>query len=153
MHAEPTLSTPPEPTLSTAIPTNEPENSSPAGDSLATLKDFRRNPLADLFHRDSLSEVFAHARNVLTCAMLMAAGMFAVRHHERVQLPGMWTVHAAGYIVVAVGVLLLLLNLWDGLRRLSRRRHSLVLRAIAIYVYIALSLRLTQVLLYFRTQP
>jgi len=150
MHAEPPLSTPADP--APTLPADDTDRSSPAG-GLASLQHFRRDLLADLFHRDGLSEVFTHARNVLTCAMLMAAGMFAVRHHERVQLPGMWTVHAAGYIVAAVGVLLLLLNLWDGLRRLSKRRHSLVLRAIAIYVYIALSLRLTQVLLYFRTQP
>ena len=151
MHAEITPSTTAEPAPVAPTPGHDAEVALPDG-GLASLQHFRRDLLADLFHRDGLAEVFSHARNVLTCAMLMAAGMFAVRHHERVHLPGMWTVHAAGYIVVAVGVLLLLLNLWDGLRRLSKRRHSLVLRAIAIYVYIALSLRLTQVLLYFRTQ-
>ena len=113
----------------------------------------RAEPFADLFDREGLSEVFVHARNVITCSMIMAAGFYAVRHQERVSLPGMWTVHAAGYIVAAVGALLLLLNLVDGLRKLSQRRHTGLLRGLAIFVYVAFSLRLTQVFLYFRVGP
>jgi hypothetical protein len=154
MHAEGPIPTSMEQASVHPMPVVDPgAMSSGAGGGLEALRLFRRELLADLFHNEGLAQVFAHARNVLTCAMLMAAGMFAVRHHQRIQLPGMWTVHLAGYLVAAVGVILLLMNLYDGLRRLSRRRHSVALRAIAICVYIGLSLRLTQVLLYFRTQP
>jgi hypothetical protein len=49
-----------------------------------------------------------------------------------------------------MGVVLLLLNLFDGLRRLARRRHHVALRIATIVVYLALSVRLMQVIVYFR---
>jgi hypothetical protein len=121
--------------------------------SPGSLRRLHGEVVADLFDKDGLSEVFAHARNVITCTMIMAAGLYAVRHQDRVWLPGMWTVHAAGYAVAVIGALLLFFNLADGLRKLSRRRHSALLRALAILVYVMFSLRLTQVFLYFRAGP
>jgi hypothetical protein len=111
-----------------------------------------RNSLADeLFEHDGLSTVFQHARNVLSGTVIVAAGLYAAHHVGGSQMPGMWTVHLAGYAVAAVGVVLLLLNLADGLRRLSRRRHHLALRVAVIVAYLALSVRLTQVIVYFRS--
>ena len=41
-------------------------------------------------------------------------------------------------------------GLLDGLRKLARRRHRTALRVAAILLYIAISIRLTQVIIYFR---
>lgn len=117
---------------------------------LQRLQALRRTLSQELFDNEGLATVFTHARNVLTSAMLIAAGLYAVRHPRAAVLPALWTVHVAGYIVSAAGLLLLLLNLVDGLRRLSGRHYGPVLRVLAIVAYIALSLRLTQVLIYFR---
>jgi hypothetical protein len=103
----------------------------------------------ELFDNDGLSTVFQHARNVLTGAAVVAAGMYAVNHMEK-HIAGMWKVHLAGYAVAVMGALLLALNLFDGLRRLARRRHRLLLRFLVIWAYVALSLRLVQVVIYFR---
>jgi hypothetical protein len=114
-----------------------------------TMKDAWRELVTELFENEGLSTVFQHARNVLTGAAVVGAGFYAVHlHADRVQ--GMWNVHAAGYFVATMGVVLLVLNLLDGLRRLAKRKHHVALRVFAIFVYVALSLRLTQVIVYFR---
>jgi hypothetical protein len=116
-------------------------------------RETQRSAAVELFDTDGLNTVFQHARNVLSGTMIIAAGMYAAHHLGASPLPGMWTLHLAGYVVTALGVVLLLLNLCDGLRRLSRRRHHLALRVATIVVYVALSVRLTQVIVYFRAGP
>ena len=106
--------------------------------------------VALLFDHDAFDAVFTHARNVLTGAAVVAAGLYAVHHVGDGNLHGMWNVHIAGYVVAAVGALLLLLNLIDGLRKLAQRRHHLLLRAATIVLYCVISMRLTQVIIYFR---
>jgi hypothetical protein len=105
----------------------------------------------ELFDEDGLTTVFTHARNVVTGAAVIAAGLFAAHHLQTTAMKGMWTVHFAGYAVAALGGVLLALNLMDGLRRLARRKHHLLLRIAAILVYVGLSVRLTQVVIYFRS--
>ena len=116
----------------------------------ARLGQLRRNLATDLFDNEGLNTLFAHARNVLTATLIIAAGVFATHHHDEVPLPGMQAVHVAGYGVAVFGGMLLLLNLFDGLHRLARRRHRLALRVAAILLYLVVSARLTQVIVYFR---
>lgn len=117
---------------------------------LTRLAALRRELADELFENEGLGTVFAHARNVLTATLIIAAGLYAITHAGKTWLPGMFAVHVAGYAVAGMGGVLLLLNLADGLRRLSQRRHHLALRLLAIAVYLLLSLRLTQVIVYFR---
>ena len=106
---------------------------------------------AELFDNEGLATVFQHARNVLTGAAVVGAGMYAVNHMETPRrLAGLWNMQYAGYAVAIMGALLLALNLLDGLRRLAQRPHHVMLRVLAILVYVALSLRLIQVIIYFR---
>lgn len=58
--------------------------------------------------------------------------------------------HFAGFVVAAVGVLLLLLNLFDGLRSLATRKRHRALRWATVLVYLGLSVRLVQVFMLFR---
>jgi hypothetical protein len=103
-----------------------------------------------VFDKEGLDAIFLHARNVLTGAAVVAAGLYAVHHVGDGNLRGMWKVHIAGYAVAFVGAGLLLLNLFDGLRKLARARHHVLLRVATIVVYVAISMRLTQVIIYFR---
>ena len=116
-------------------------------------RETQRNVAHELFDEDGLNIVFQHARNVLSGTVIVAAGMYAAHHLGASVLPGMWTLHVAGYVVTGLGIVLLLLNLCDGLRRLARRRHHLALRIATIVIYLALSVRLTQVIVYFRATP
>jgi len=82
--------------------------------------------------------------------VIIAAGMFASHHPSQERTLATWTVHVAGHAVTTVGVLLLLLNLCDGLRHLARRRHPMVLRVAMVLAYCGLSVRLVQVFVLFR---
>ena len=115
------------------------------------IKQTWQDLVTELFEQQGIDSVFAHARNVLTGAAIIAAGVYAFTHLGTSQVPLTWTVHFAGYAVATVGVILLALNLVDGLRRLARRKHHLLLRVFAIFVYIGLTVRLTQVVVYFRS--
>jgi hypothetical protein len=116
----------------------------------SSVKQAWQETVDELFDDGGLAVIFLHARNVVTGAAVLAAGVYAVGHLGANRQPGMWTVHLAGYVVALLGAVLLALNLIDGLRRLAKRRHHVLLRWAAILVYVALSLRLTQVLVYFR---
>ena len=83
----------------------------------------------------------------------MAAGLYAASHFGQRHIPGTWTLQFAGYAVAVLGAVLLLLNLVSGLRRLAKRKQHLLLRLVAIFLYTALSIRLTQVIIFFRWAP
>jgi hypothetical protein len=106
---------------------------------------------AELFDREGMDVLFTYARNLLTGTVIIAAGLHAANHKGPIPLPGMWwSLRYAGYVVALVGVVMLGLNLTDGLRRLARRQHPLALRLLAGLVYITISMRLTQVIVLFR---
>lgn len=105
----------------------------------------------DLFENDGMSVLFTSARNLLTGTIFVAAGLHAARHQGPTPLlVAQWTLQRAGWLVLAIGVAMLALNLVDGLRRLSQRHSHLALRLFAIAIYVGLSMRLTQVLVLFR---
>jgi hypothetical protein len=114
-------------------------------------KQMWRDITTELFDNEGLDTLFSHARNMLTCAAIIAAGLYAAHHMASQTVLQLPNAHVAGYVVAGFGIVMLGLNLLDGLRRLSRRRHPLLLRAAAIFVYIVLSVRLTQVIVYFRS--
>jgi len=117
---------------------------------LEQVKQLWEAAVTQVFDKEGLDAIFTHARNVLTGAAVVAAGLYAVNHVGEGHLSGMMGVHIAGYVVAFVGAGLLALNLFDGLRKLARRRHHLLLRMATILVYVVISMRLTQVIIYFR---
>lgn len=105
----------------------------------------------ELFDNEGMSVLFTSARNLLTGTIFVAAGLHAARHQGPTPLPvAHWTLQRAGWLVLAIGVAMLALNLIDGLRRLSHRHSHVALRLFAIAIYVGLSMRLTQVLVLFR---
>lgn len=123
----------------------------PLAGLLADVRQGWRALAAELFDREGLDILFGYARNLLTGTVIVAAGLHAARHEGPAPLPAaQWTLHQAGWIVAAIGVAMLALNLTDGLRRLSLHRKPLLLRLIATLVYVGVSMRLTQVIVLFR---
>ncbi|HEY9029180.1 MAG TPA: hypothetical protein VIO33_24425 [Burkholderiaceae bacterium] len=118
---------------------------------LARIKQVWETVVTQVFDKEGLEALFMHARNVLTGAAVVAAGLYAIHHVGESHLQGLWNLRLAGYVVAFVGAGLLVLNLIDGLRKLARRRHHLLLRFATILVYVVISMRLTQVIIYFRT--
>ena len=103
----------------------------------------------ELFEEEGLDAVFSHVRKMLVATLVVSAGVFAAENYESSR-QRVFDASYVGYIVAGVGVLLVLLNLVDGLRRLARRRHHIVLRVTLIAIYLFVSIRLVQMLYAFR---
>ena len=91
---------------------------------LGQVKQVWEAVVTQVFDKAGLEAIFTHARNVLTGAAVVAAGLYAVKHVGNERLGGLLSVHMAGHIVAFVGIALLALNLADGLRKLARKRHQ-----------------------------
>ena len=121
-------------------------SSTPSTLSSTPWRDLHR----ELFAEQGLGTVFTHARNLITGTWIVAAGMFAAHHPSQAHTFATWSVHFAGGVAVAVGALLLLLNLCDGLRSLAVRPRPRILRVATVVVYVGLSVRLVQVFMLIR---
>lgn len=128
-----------------------PTRSAPLERLATRLLQARRHLSRELFEHEGMEALFKSARNLLTGAVIVAAGLHAARHEGAASLPvAQWALQRAGWLVLAIGIAMLALNLFDGLRRLSQRHSHVALRLFATLVYVGLSLRLTQVIVLFR---
>lgn len=103
-----------------------------------------------LFDNGGLEEVFRHVRNLVMATLVIAAGMHAVENGRSLHIKGLPNTAMAGYIVSAIGIGLFLLNLFDGLYRLSKVRRHLVLQILLLAIYAFVTLRITQLVLALR---
>jgi hypothetical protein len=75
--------------------------------------------LKDFLEKDRVKTIFDHLRNLFYCALIIAAGAYVHDH------PPEWALRISarevfGYPIIAIGVLLMLLNLADGIYKLSK---------------------------------
>jgi hypothetical protein len=75
--------------------------------------------LKDFFDKGRVKTIFDHLRNLFYCALIIAAGSYV---HAN---PPEWALRISarevfGYPIIAIGVLLMLLNLADGIYKLSK---------------------------------
>lgn len=101
-----------------------------------------------LFEGGLLRLVFEHARNMAISALITAAGLEVTR----VGPPMRGFVHPtfAGYVVATLGLILLLLNLLDGLWKLSRLKWHLLLQWTLCALYVLVAWRVAQLVLNFQ---
>ena len=114
------------------------------------LRDLRDRMTSELFDQGGLKVLFQHASNVLAGTVVLTCGLHAGQHPERLAGLTAWTAHHTGYAVAALGFVLLSLNLWDGMRRLTRRQYPLAFRLLAGTAHVVLSLRLVEAVALFR---
>lgn len=98
---------------------------------------------------DLIQEVFDQVRNFFYAATFLAAGSFSIRYDEDA-LFGLIVSQNLGYGILIIGVLLMLLNLYSGIYRLSRYKHSIVLSILLALLYILESVRVVEVMWNFR---
>lgn len=94
--------------------------------------------------------IFDHVRNFLMCAFLLALGTTEFRDHpDQIIAPagGLY----AGTAVILISCCLFALNLYDGIRRLSRFRWHRLLTVVLIATYAIVSLRLVEIAWHFRS--
>lgn len=104
-----------------------------------------------LFDRGGLKSAFEHVRNLVIATVLVAAGFESAKRFDFMHSPSWSNPRFAGYIVAGVGCVLIVLNLIDGLRQLSRLRWHFALQAALTVAYVLFSLRMVQLIIDFRT--
>lgn len=104
-----------------------------------------------LFDRGGLKGIFDHARNLVVSTIIVAAGFETVKRFDSIDLFGIYNPLFAGYFVAGAGCALITLNFIDGLRRLARLRWHLALQTALSVGYLFFSLRLVQLVIFFRT--
>ena len=96
-----------------------------------------------------LTALFAHVKNLVMFSLLLALGTNDL-HHRKSDIFGFFPSQYLGIGVIALALTLILLKLYDGIRRLIKKEHHTVLKAFLILLYIFLTIRLGEVARYYR---
>jgi hypothetical protein len=99
--------------------------------------------------RGAIKQIFDHVRNYMICAFILAVGTAELRQPES----RFFDLIPAGYGglgVISIAVLLILVNLYDGMRRISRSRYPVAFIVALVLVYFFLSIRIVEMAWNFR---
>ena len=106
--------------------------------------DFFLSARARLFEEGGLKDLFDHVRNLLMATLIMAAGSYAMRRGVVIDLFGVLYDELAGFIVLAIGALLAILNALSGLHQINKQQLHISIRILAIGLYVVATVRLIQ---------
>ena len=99
--------------------------------------------------RGVIKQVFDHVRNYMICAFILAVGTTELRQQES-QFFDLIPAGRAGLGVISIAILLILVNLYDGIRRISRSKYHVGFIAALVLVYFFLSIRVVEMAWNFR---
>ena len=94
-------------------------------------------------------QVFDHVRNYMICAFILAIGTTELRE-EHSQLFGLIPPGYSGLGVIALGLMLIIFNLYDGIRRIANSRYHSAFIAILVLLYLLLTARVVEMAWDFR---
>jgi hypothetical protein len=86
------------------------------------------------------------------CAFLLAIGTAEFTQQTNLFL-GLVSSQYSGTGVIGLSIILICLNLYDGIRKISRTKYHLILTIVLISIYIFLSIRVIEMTWDFRTTP
>jgi hypothetical protein len=104
-----------------------------------------------MFDQGGLEEIFRHVRNIVTSSFIMAAGVYAVKYQRSLDIWGVFNISSAGYGVAALGIVLFLLNLLDGMHQLAKFRWHVAFQVLLVIIYLMITIRVEQIVVSFRT--
>lgn len=104
-----------------------------------------------LLERDLSTRVFDNVKNLLVCTLLFAAGSSALAGEHPVFL-GLLGTKVAGWSLIVISGLLMLLNISDGLHRVARLRYHVVTQLVLGIVYLIVALRIVEIVWSFRSE-
>jgi hypothetical protein len=106
------------------------------------------------FYADHLERtvkvIFEHVERVIVGTLIVSAGTHVATDEPAIQLFGYLRHGLIGRGVELFGVVLLALNFFDGLFRLYRLKLPVLVQFVLAFCYVALSVRLIQLILAFR---
>jgi hypothetical protein len=95
-------------------------------------------------------EIVSHIEKIIIGTLIVSAGAHVSSNEPAIQLFGYLRHSLVGRGVMLVGVIILLLNFIDGLYKLARVNRHVVWQTVMSVFYIALSVRMIQLILAFR---
>ena len=104
---------------------------------------------SQLLDKDLNAKIFDNFKNMVLCALLFAAGTNALHSDHKIFM-GITATHLAGWGVITISGLLMLLNVSDGIRRLAQLRYHLVFQVLIVLIYILISARVVEMVWSFR---
>ncbi|MCY1278281.1 hypothetical protein D9M68_333590 [compost metagenome] len=105
----------------------------------------------ELLDSDINTKVFDNLKNLLVCTLLFAAGS-NVLHGDQPLFIGLEGSNLAGWGLIAVSALLTLLNVSDGIRKLSRLPYHTALQILLCLLYLVLAERVVEIVWSFRAE-
>ena len=93
--------------------------------------------------------IFDHVRNYMICAFILAIGTTALREQQS-QFFGLIPHGYGGLGVIALGVLLILFNLYDGIRRIAKSKYHSVFIVLLVLLYLFMTARVVEMAWDFR---
>ena len=93
--------------------------------------------------------IFDHLRNVLFCSFLLAIGLVGVKNNtgiffDKIQM------NYSGIGFVGLSFILFCLNLYDGIRQISKLKYHFFLTIFLIVFYVVFTMRVVELALDFR---
>ncbi|MDB5995959.1 MAG: hypothetical protein JWP42_3095 [Pseudomonas sp.] len=104
-----------------------------------------------LLDNDLNTKIFDNIKNLLVCAFLFAAGTNAL-HSSHQMFLSMFEESVAGWGLIGLSAVLMLMNISDGLRRLARLRHHVIFQIILFLLYIVVAERIVEIVWSFRAE-
>src|SRR3954468_18862097 len=95
-------------------------------------------------------EIFSHIEKIIIGTLIISAGAHVSSNEPAIVLFGYLRHSLVGRGVMLVGVIILLLNFIDGLYKLARVNWHVAWQIVMSLFYVALSVRLIQLILAFR---
>jgi hypothetical protein len=103
----------------------------------------------DVFVKGTVNSIFVHIRNLVYCGLVLAIGSY-VQTNPAEWLLGTVFVEYSGLVFIVLGILLMLLNMADGLYRLSKLKHPVILNTLFVVLYLVMSIRFVFIMWEFR---
>ncbi|MCA1455587.1 hypothetical protein I6F35_20645 [Bradyrhizobium sp. BRP22] len=97
-------------------------------------------------------EIFSHVEKMIIGTLIVSAGAHVSSNEPAIALFGYLRHGLIGRGVELFGVILLLLNFIDGLYKLARLNWHVAYQIVMSLAYVALSVRLVQLILAFRSE-
>ena len=97
-----------------------------------------------LLENDLSTQIFDNVKNLLVCALLFAAGTNTLLG-QRDLFIGVFASSVAGWGLIILSTLLMLLNISDGIRRLAKFRYHLALQLLLILAYVVIAERVVEI--------
>jgi hypothetical protein len=93
--------------------------------------------------RGLIKQVFDHIRNYLIGAFILAIGTTELRQQER-EFFDLVPAAYAGWGVISLAAILISLNLYEGIRRISKSKYHFVFTIALVLLYLFLSVRVIE---------